>query len=182
MYPKGLFKPCREATEEFLSEQLPRHGFETEPRHFGDGAFRRWWLRPGDWRVDVVELVFRRGGERRMLINLFVLLPALQLIEPGNFVAGHGILTPSLPYWFPRLRIRRYARRVWAAVEKELAWFDGCSTPARCLFVVQGQYDRPAPPGSERQRVEEHLTQLAEESPNPSLQRTIPGRSPGYCR
>jgi hypothetical protein len=175
MYPKGIFRPCREATEAILSEQLPRLGFAGEPKHFTDGAFRRWWLRDHHWRIDVVELVFRRGGELRMLINFFVLFPLVQPTEPGPRFDGCGVLTPSLPYWFPHLRVRSYALRVWRAVEAELPWFEGRSTPARCFDLLQGHHNSGPQGGAFWQVVHDHLSTLVNESPNPSLQRTPPG-------
>lgn len=97
-----------------------------------------------------MELVYRRGGETSLPVNLIVRMPDEIGSHPPYDLAGIGVQTPPIPrpLLLRSVRVERYARRVYARVVKQLDWFSGYSSPADCLLRV-GDEDRNGPRGGE---------------------------------
>jgi hypothetical protein len=95
-----------------------------------------------------------------MLINMIVVLPAVQPPEPDVHFDSQGVLTPTLPYWFPQLRTHRYSQRVVRAVEAALPWFDERSTPAACLRLLESHENNGPQRGDTWSAMRVHLSAL----------------------
>jgi hypothetical protein len=90
--------------------------------------------------------------------------------------AGHKSHRTSEGAFAPSLRPTTLHRLSFPADNSSLvAW--GCSASARSTRLYS-----PGVSFGQQHRVCRGLAPLRAVSPNPSLQRTIPGRSPGYCR
>ena len=110
-----------------------RHGFVHDPQPNTGAAVRRQWLRRGPWRTDVVEIVYRRGGELRALVNLVVRFPAVGVDRESPPFDARSIETPRVPIALAALRASGYGRRVAGLVVAALPWFEHFATPALCL-------------------------------------------------
>ena len=83
--------------------------------------------------MDVVEIVYRRGGELRVPVNFAVSFPAVALDRGSPPFDARGIETPRVPSLLARLRAAGYGRRVADRVVTELPWFELFATRALCL-------------------------------------------------
>jgi hypothetical protein len=157
---RGVFKPCREAATAALSIALPRFGFSNEPLSFANGVFRKWWVRDRNWKWDVVELAYRRGGHVDVPVNLQVVLPLGADPQLYPAVDGCGVDTPTLPYYFPSLRVKRYGARVARRVEASLHWFDGLSSAAQCLAALSSGINNGPHGGTTWHQMKSHLNNV----------------------
>lgn len=134
------FGTSLEAASRELSRVLPRFGFASEFVRRSDAAFRRHWIRDQSWRQDVVEIVYRRGGELSLILNLQVQFPDI-VDSDGDpmWFDGRGLTTPRVPRLFAALRAPGYARRVVRQVVDRLDWFEQFATPVQCLARVKAE-------------------------------------------
>jgi hypothetical protein len=130
-------------------------GFDPAPEIFGgDRIFRRFRRSPG-WKVDIVDLSYRRGVHNFVDIGLFV---SLRVDGFEHHLDGQSLEALSgrrrgyrLITFFGFIRSRRcrlLARRVSSDLAGALAWFDTLSTPQQCLDLLGTPESMSPRPGS----------------------------------
>src|ERR1051325_1535843 len=123
------FKLALEACSTRFSQLLPSYGFSRDWVKSNDGSFRRHWLHDRAWKTDIVEIVYRRGGEYRIIVNVCTSLPSAGEYGTSTRLSGRSPLTPPIPMLLARFRVKRYADRVVSIVQPELSWFKEVATP-----------------------------------------------------
>jgi hypothetical protein len=154
------FKTVLEATTDEFRALLPAHGFAGEPKRETGAAYRRIWVRHAGWKTDSIEIVYRRGGESSLLVNLQVWLPIPERDEPVLFDC-RGVATPRIPSLRWKWVMRRHTRRVIEEVEADLPWFDSLESPKSCLDSLANPDRNTARPGRLAEAMSSYLKSVA---------------------
>lgn len=152
-----------------IGQAVAPSGFDPEPEIIPADRFLRCFRRVCDWKTDVVQMSYRRGGLYMVDVNFCVVLPLAEY--PWTYVDGQSLdnlVRRRRPYYvttaFDNVRLWRCARvgrRMARDVRASLPWFESLATPGQCLARL-GQPDamsaRPGSPVYEAAR--EHLESL----------------------
>lgn len=136
------FKLALEACSTRFSQLLPSYGFSRDWVKCNGGAFRRHWLRDCVWKTDIVEIVYRRGGELRIIVNMFTSLPIAGESDTSTRLSGRSPLTPHIPVLLAQFRVERYADHVASIVQPELSWFKEIAAPQTLWRYLSTQNPR----------------------------------------
>jgi hypothetical protein len=140
MKKQSPFKIVLEATCKVFDENLKKYGFSEEHEKITYGLFIRRWTRNFEWKIDTIEIRYRRGGELDIKLNFEVLLPTqIDNEKKLKMFSGIGIITPYVPHSFAKLRSNFYANKVLKLLRNKLEWFAEYSTPEKCLAKVDDQ-------------------------------------------
>ena len=155
------FGACLEASTQELTRVLAPHDFGPMARRLNGPGYSREWQRVRPWKTDVVQIVYRRGGERRVFVNVAVRLPAVLDGEGGPLVYdARGLTTPRVPVLFGEVRASAYARRLVRIVAAELLWFERFATPQQCLEQLTAPDRNAAATGPAVERAVQYLRSL----------------------
>jgi hypothetical protein len=161
-----------------LHESLPSAGFLGEARTLEvDKGTKLYWLRPGEWKADIINVWLDRRSKVRLTLSFEIHLPVSEEnssdIEPSlqTLFNGRSLVDPYyFPNFFGTLLPRRadsFARRVEKAILNQLAWFDEFSTPEKCLHTLRsGESTWGDNRGAAVQALEDFLLRVIQDRPD----------------
>lgn len=100
------------------------------------------------WKIEVVEMHYKRGGASGIDINLRVYLPCPEGSETDlDAHTLQGILDKSgrrywFPNWFGKIRVKRcrkFGCRTARDIVQALTWFDRFESPRQCLDLLNNR-------------------------------------------
>jgi hypothetical protein len=137
------FREFVDSAREELSRALTPHGFEETPLFEVLDKLRKFhWPRREEWKVDAVELWYRKTMPDALSVSLRIYLPGERVRMTGETELGllfdgielDALTRRSRPYYVKGLLVTpdRLASRIAKDVERGLHWFEAFQSPGEC--------------------------------------------------